>query len=115
MPDPTQPLTPFASRTLLEHILRGAAAAGLIAVAITNAAESSLVSGAAVLVAVVLLRGCPMCWMVGFVETLLRTRRASCACDGRTLTRELTQTTSPACSSAFAGRSTEVRGTQARQ
>lgn len=81
MRDPPQPVTSFASRTLIEHILRGVAAAGLIGVAITTGAENPLVSGAALLVALVLMRGCPMCWTVGMIETLVLRRRTRCACD----------------------------------
>lgn len=59
----------FASRTLIEHILRGAVGIGglWLAIAITASHPwSSLALGALVLLA---FRGCPICWTIGLVET----------------------------------------------
>ena len=65
----------FASRTLVEHLARGAAAALAILTAATiHASAPGLFSMPAIVLlgcaALVLLRGCPTCWMVGLVETL---------------------------------------------
>ncbi len=59
----------FASRTLIEHILRGAVGIGALWVAVAIAAShpwGSLALGALVLLA---FRGCPICWTIGLVET----------------------------------------------
>ena len=68
----------FASPTLLEHLARGIAAALCLYLAVTFADRSVaaviLFSG----VALMLLRGCPMCWAIGLFETL-GARRASCS------------------------------------
>jgi hypothetical protein len=62
----------FGSAFLGAHLMRGAAAAALLAWAIVHQTAHpwlSLVAGVAALVA---LRGCPMCWTVGLVETLTK-------------------------------------------
>jgi hypothetical protein len=67
----------FGSAFLGAHLMRGAAAAALLAWAIVHQTAHpwlSLVAGVAALVA---LRGCPMCWTVGLVETLSQGRRDS--------------------------------------
>ena len=61
---------PFASKNLSEHLLRGAGALGLLVLTRELGAERpglALVSG---LSALVLLRGCPLCWTVGLYGTL---------------------------------------------
>lgn len=63
--------SPFASRTVTRHLLRGAAGATLALVALDVAATSPVVAIAAGLAALVALRGCPMCWTVGLVETVV--------------------------------------------
>ena len=76
----------FASRTVFEHLARGVAAAFALVVAamLPASATAWLAIPAAVLLigaALVLLRGCPMCWTVGLFETI-RMRKAPCAaCD----------------------------------
>ena len=67
----------FGSAFLGAHLMRGAAAAALLAWAIVHQTAHpwlSLGAGAAALVA---LRGCPMCWTVGLVETFSQGRRDS--------------------------------------
>jgi hypothetical protein len=69
----------FGSAFMGAHLLRGAAAAALLAWAIvhqTGRPWLSLGAGGAALVA---LRGCPMCWAMGLVETLSQRRRDSTA------------------------------------
>lgn len=66
----------FGSASLAAHLLRGAVAAAFIAWAVVNHTAHpwlALGAGAAALVA---LRGCPMCWTVGLVETIAQRRRA---------------------------------------
>lgn len=71
--------SPFASTSVPRHLARGAAA--LLALAAipfllrTGGLLGIVGVAAAAVSAFVLLRGCPMCWMVGFVETV--TMRAS--------------------------------------
>ena len=65
----------FATRTLSGHLLRGAAAFGLLAVAISQQDTHLALSLGAGLLALVLLRGCPMCWLIGLIETLQQRRR----------------------------------------
>ena len=56
------------------HLVRGAAAACLAALAIRLLDLPGVLGGIAAAVAVVgavvLLRGCPMCWLVGLAETI---------------------------------------------
>ena len=65
----------FGSAFLGAHLMRGAAAAALLAWAVQQTAHPWLSLGAGV-AALVALRG-PMCWTVGLVETLSRGRRDS--------------------------------------
>jgi hypothetical protein len=68
----------FASRSLTEHLLRGAV--GLISLAGAAALGVDHLLGAAglVILALAALRGCPTCWTVGLVQTVLaRGNRAS--------------------------------------
>ena len=83
----TSPGLMFASKTVREHVLRGAAGIALIVVALNMAAQHWVLSGAALLAAVVSFRGCPMCWVVGLVETVVYRRRTRCACDAAGLPR----------------------------
>jgi hypothetical protein len=59
----------FASKSLTEHLLRGMLGAGALAAAL---AFAPLGWPAFVLVplALIALRGCPMCWTMGLVQTL---------------------------------------------
>ena len=80
----------FASKTLTEHLARGLL--GLAAIGLALAfADTNLVPLVLVPVALLALRGCPMCWLMGLGETLaakLSGRSAEGACvDGRCATR----------------------------
>ncbi len=59
----------FGSSFLGAHLIRGLAAGALLAWAIVHQTAPWLSLGAGV-AALVALRGCPMCWTVGLVETL---------------------------------------------
>lgn len=66
----------FASKSLLAHLLRGAAGAGLLVGAfLYHLAHPALAVGAAVL-AVVAMKGCPGCWTLGLFETLANSLRS---------------------------------------
>jgi hypothetical protein len=60
----------FATRTLSGHLLRGAAALALLAMAIGQQVSHPVLSLVAGLLALVLLRGCPICWLIGLIETV---------------------------------------------
>lgn len=60
----------FASQCLAGHLLRGAVAFALLYWAVTHQQAQpfmALLAGAGALVA---MRGCPVCWTIGLVETL---------------------------------------------
>ncbi len=65
----------FGSSFLGAHLMRGAAAAALLAGAIVHQTEDPWLSVGAGVAALVALRGCPMCWTVGLIETLSQVRR----------------------------------------
>lgn len=67
----------FGSTFLGAHLMRGAAAAALLAWAIVHQTAHPWLSLGAGVAALVALRGCPMCWTVGLVETLSQGRRDS--------------------------------------
>ena len=69
----------FGSTLLGAHLLRGAAAAALLAWAIVQQTAHPWASLGAGVAALVALRGCPMRWTVGLVETLSRGRQESTA------------------------------------
>jgi len=64
----------FASRTLIEHIVRGVIGIAALAAAIWLAQRADALGliGSIVLALVALIawRGCPLCWLTGLVETL---------------------------------------------
>jgi len=65
----------FGSATLSAHLMRGAAAAALIVWAILHQTTQPWLSLSAGVAALLALRGCPMCWTVGLIETLSQGRR----------------------------------------
>jgi hypothetical protein len=76
MAEPSAP-SPFASRSLGRHMLRGlvGAAATLIALPLFFLGQGWPAMAGAVLfgaISVVAFRGCVLCWMVGLVETAIR-------------------------------------------
>jgi hypothetical protein len=60
----------FASTTLAEHLVRGVIAFSALAWAFTHQ-QNMLASSLAFIVALIAFRGCPMCWSIGLVETLM--------------------------------------------
>ena len=61
---------PFASKSITEHLLRGALGLAGVLFALKLATERPVVSIALVLGSLVALRGCPMCWIAGLFGTL---------------------------------------------
>jgi hypothetical protein len=61
----------FATQTLAGHVIRGAVAFGLLYLAIAQQQHlhpvASMLAG---LLALVAMRGCPVCWTIGLAETI---------------------------------------------
>ncbi|MGH8879256.1 MAG: hypothetical protein ACRD0P_18255 [Stackebrandtia sp.] len=73
----------FASSSLPRHLLRGAAGFGALIGAIALYPVVGLASLLLIPAGLLALRGCPMCWAIGLVETISMGRlRRSCN-DGR--------------------------------
>ena len=70
---------PFASRTLVEHLARGLGAVALVAfVAWLLSAPTpwrGLVAVPSIIAALILMRGCPMCWLTGLLGTITNPSR----------------------------------------
>lgn len=61
----------FASKTLLEHLVRGAIGLGALWLALHFASVSVFIPIVLVPISLFALKGCPMCWLLGLGETLL--------------------------------------------
>ena len=82
----------FASKSLPAHLTRGAVGLGAIGASVALAPVICWVSLLLLPVGLVALRGCPMCWVIGLVQTISRERLKRQCVDGRC---RLTSTTSP--------------------
>lgn len=60
----------FATQTLGGHLIRGAIAVALLYVAIERQHANPVWSVLAGLLALVAMRGCPVCWTIGLIETI---------------------------------------------
>jgi hypothetical protein len=75
------PLSFFASNSTSMHLLRGGAAAALFTVAVKVADTQPFLSIVAGIGAIIMLRGCPMCWTMGLIATVRqRLRRDAVKC-----------------------------------
>jgi hypothetical protein len=72
MNDQAIPVRFFASKSITGHLLRGAAAAAFIVAAVKINTSMPVVAVLAGFGALVMLRGCPMCWTMGLIETVYR-------------------------------------------
>jgi hypothetical protein len=73
----------FASESVAEHLLRGAAGLSALAAALAVGPDHPVAALGAAAGGLLALRGCPMCWTLGLLETAaaaLQGRRASPAC-----------------------------------
>ncbi len=73
----------FESRGLVEHLARGVFGIGALALAVLLPSLHVVWSLLLVALGLVALRGCPMCWTLGLVQTLqakLRGRASDAAC-----------------------------------
>ena len=60
----------FGSKTIGVHLLKGLFGAVAAYLAIENFESHALTAFILVLVMLFLFRGCPMCWLVGLIETI---------------------------------------------
>ncbi len=60
----------FATRTVTGHLIRGALAFALLYLALRVQHTHPVVSLSSGLLALVAMRGCPVCWATGLVETV---------------------------------------------
>lgn len=78
----------FASGTVPRHLARGAVGFGALAGSLALLPVVGLASLLLAPVGLLVLRGCPMCWVIGLVETVSAGRlRRSCANGKCELTR----------------------------
>jgi hypothetical protein len=72
----------MASSSLTEHLVRGLLGFTALIGAVFVMLHGSMWSIPLLLLAVVLLRGCPTCWMIGLGETLTKRATAEVCRDG---------------------------------
>ena len=60
----------FGSTSIAAHLTRGVVAAALIAWAVLDESSTPAFSVIAIVLAFVAMRGCPMCWVLGLVDTV---------------------------------------------
>jgi H+/gluconate symporter-like permease len=65
----------FCSTSVTQHVLRGIGALALLVCAAMVFQAHALWALLALAGALVLMRGCPMCWLVGLFETIARRSR----------------------------------------
>lgn len=73
------PDTTFASRSVREHWVRGALGLPLLVAAFALVPSLGPATLLLAPVAVVLLRGCPTCWLLGLGQTRALEARRACA------------------------------------
>ena len=61
----------FASKTISGHLARGAVGVGTMGFALWGAAAHPWLPLAALPIALFAFRGCPLCWTVGLVQTVV--------------------------------------------
>lgn len=67
----------FASKSIPEHVLRGVIGFGAFVASATIATSHPYLSVALLPVALLALRGCPMCWTIGLVQTVVARLRGT--------------------------------------
>jgi hypothetical protein len=67
----------FCSRSVSVHLLRGIGAVTLLVAAFAFGRDHVWLWPPLLIGAVVLLRGCPMCWLVGLLETIVDRKQTS--------------------------------------
>ena len=71
----------FASKTIVEHLVRGLFGLLALAAAVIVAADGPGLALALVAVGLLSLRGCPLCWTIGLVQTAVQRLRGAAAPD----------------------------------
>ncbi|PNE43146.1 hypothetical protein AOB60_11145 [Streptomyces noursei] len=95
----------FASTSLTRHLVRGAVGFGALAGSVALLPAVGPASLVLLPVGLFALRGCPMCWAVGLMQTLSRGRlRRSCE-DGRCTLTTVGRGTHPGASPPAGDRS----------
>lgn len=61
----------FASKSLSAHLIRGLLGLSALVLASLYAADHPWVSLVGVALGLVALRGCPMCWTIGLIQTVV--------------------------------------------
>jgi hypothetical protein len=61
----------FGSRTITHHLVRGLIGAGAVTWMLFESEVHPWLSLMAIPVALLAFRGCPMCWTLGLVETVI--------------------------------------------
>lgn len=77
----------FASRSLIEHLGRGAVGIACFMTAIKGSFDQAWLPFVLLPLGILMLRGCPMCWTLGLIELLVakvtgRSGAAACADGG---------------------------------
>ena len=72
----------FRSPTIVVHILRGILGMGFLYLALHYGAALGWWVLAPLALALLFLGGCPMCWTVGLIDTVLRRKTAGNCVDG---------------------------------
>jgi hypothetical protein len=67
--------SPFSSSSLALHLGRGALGLSLFGMALHFAVAAPILSVLFGIGAFAALRGCPICWLMGLIETIRSTRR----------------------------------------
>jgi len=72
IPESCDIASPFASRSLVEHLVRGLVGASALGFGIYFSDTHPFALIPLGLIALVAFRGCPMCWTIGLLETIGR-------------------------------------------
>ena len=72
----------FKSRSVAGHLVRGVLGFGFLAIALLYAPVLGWWTLAPAAGALVSFRGCPMCWTVGLIETVLHRKTGTICVDG---------------------------------
>ncbi len=72
----------FKSRSVAMHLFRGVLGFGLLAIALLYSSKLGWWTLTPIAGALVSFRGCPTCWTVGLMETLLNRKMGALCADG---------------------------------
>lgn len=75
--------SPFASKNLASHLLRGVVGFGLLGSGVVLSAIFGPIALILAPLGLIALRGCPGCWILGLIETLSRGHKRRACVDGK--------------------------------